>query len=440
MELDENSIINYTQELPDSLNSSYNDFNCFNEFITNKNIITDNDSLYNNIDNDPRYFINSRDDKLNDESINKKLSFKTDTKTLKEKKDKNNFIVNSPNFKISINIEKLFSNESFVVNHHITKKRFLRENSHNASRSTLDVKQETNIFKINRSMPPTQYTYDKIKNEIFPKFKNKNIFDKIFITNPKILALEENMSDNIFLQKKRRNKNLSHTNEPKKKLGRKKNDDTLGKINSKHNKYSQDNIIKKIKSKLLHFLVEFLNNLLNSILKKNKINSYIKIVKNIEDNKIPKNVGLIKDLDYKNVIDRVKKEKNLEFFDMKLKDFLSSEISSKYKTLQKDSNKRIIEEILKEENENEIINFVFNLTFRQWLDSFLYKKEIKDYKNLDNEKINIINYHFKRVDDLLIEIYREFNTNYLSCYIFYLFNIERWYFIKMGRKSSKVKK
>ena len=410
MELDENSIINYTQELPDSLNSSYNDFNCFNEFITNKNIITDNDSLYNNIDNDPRYFINSRDDKLNDESINKKLSFKTDTKTLKEKKDKNNFIVNSPNFKISINIEKL------------------------------DVKQETNIFKINRSMPPTQYTYDKIKNEIFPKFKNKNIFDKIFITNPKILALEENMSDNMFLQKKRRNKNLSHTNEPKKKLGRKKNDDTLGKINSKHNKYSQDNIIKKIKSKLLHFLVEFLNNLLNSILKKNKINSYIKIVKNIEDNKIPKNVGLIKDLDYKNVIDRVKKEKNLEFFDMKLKDFLSSEISSKYKTLQKDSNKRIIEEILKEENENEIINFVFNLTFRQWLDSFLYKKEIKDYKNLDNEKINIINYHFKRVDDLLIEIYREFNTNYLSCYIFYLFNIERWYFIKMGRKSSKVKK
>lgn len=410
MELDENSIINYTQELPDSLNSSYNDFNCFNEFITNKNIITDNDSLYNNIDNDPRYFINSRDDKLNDESINKKLSFKTDTKTLKEKKDKNNFIVNSPNFKISINIEKL------------------------------DVKQETNIFKINRSMPPTQYTYDKIKNEIFPKFKNKNIFDKIFITNPKILALEENMSDNMFLQKKRRNKNLCHTNEPKKKLGRKKNDDTLGKINSKHNKYSQDNIIKKIKSKLLHFLVEFLNNLLNSILKKNKINSYIKIVKNIEDNKIPKNVGLIKDLDYKNVIDRVKKEKNLEFFDMKLKDFLSSEISSKYKTLQKDSNKRIIEEILKEENENEIINFVFNLTFRQWLDSFLYKKEIKDYKNLDNEKINIINYHFKRVDDLLIEIYREFNTNYLSCYIFYLFNIERWYFIKMGRKSSKVKK
>ena len=410
MELDENSIINYTQELPDSLNSSYNDFNCFNEFITNKNIITDNDSLYNNIDNDPRYFINSRDDKLNDESINKKLSFKTDTKTLKEKKDKNNFIVNSPNFKISINIEKL------------------------------DVKQETNIFKINRSMPPTQYTYDKIKNEIFPKFKNKNIFDKIFITNPKILALEENMSDNMFLQKKRRNKNLCHTNEPKKKLGRKKNGDTLGKINSKHNKYSQDNIIKKIKSKLLHFLVEFLNNLLNSILKKNKINSYIKIVKNIEDNKIPKNVGLIKDLDYKNVIDRVKKEKNLEFFDMKLKDFLSSEISSKYKTLQKDSNKRIIEEILKEENENEIINFVFNLTFRQWLDSFLYKKEIKDYKNLDNEKINIINYHFKRVDDLLIEIYREFNTNYLSCYIFYLFNIERWYFIKMGRKSSKVKK
>ena len=410
MELNENSIINYTQELPDSLNSSYNDFNCFNEFITNKNIITDNDSLYNNIDNDPRYFINSRDDKLNDESINKKLSFKTDTKTLKEKKDKNNFIVNSPNFKISINIEKL------------------------------DVKQETNIFKINRSMPPTQYTYDKIKNEIFPKFKDKNIFDKIFIMNPKILALEENMSDNIFLQKKRRNKNLSHTNEPKKKLGRKKNDDTLGKINSKHNKYSQDNIIKKIKSKLLHFLVEFLNNLLNSILKKNKINSYIKIVKNIEDNKIPKNVGLIKDLDYKNVIDRVKKEKNLEFFDMKLKDFLSSEISSKYKTLQKDSNKRIIEEILKEENENEIINFVFNLTFRQWLDSFLYKKEIKDYKNLDNEKINIINYHFKRVDDLLIEIYREFNTNYLSCYIFYLFNIERWYFIKMGRKSSKVKK
>ena len=249
-------------------------------------------------------------------------------------------------------------------------------------------------FKIEiekRDMPPPQYSFNKIKNEVFPKFDLKPEIKESFIENDIIRSLEYNISDEFFLSKKTRNRNkVRSRTKIKKKLGRKKNDEKKEKkdiIDIEHNKKSPDNIIKKIKSKLLEtYLLNFINSLLsNAIINKEIINPYSK--KNIDEKDKEK---LIKKIDYKQIVDNMKKESNLELLRLSLKDLLSKDISSKYSTLSKDFNKNIIDVISLNEKENEIISFVFNMTFGEWFDIFIFKKEIRDVKMIDEETIKLI--------------------------------------------------
>ena len=159
-------------------------------------------------------------------------------------------------------------------------------------------------------MPPPQYSFNKIKNEVFPKFDIKPEIKESFIENDIIRSLEYNISDEFFLSKKTRNRNKVRSREKiKKKLGRKKIDDKIDITDSKHNKESSDNIIKKIKSKLLEtYLLNFINSLLSkAIINKEIINPYSK--KNIDEKDKEK---LIKKIDYKQIVDNMKKESNLE--------------------------------------------------------------------------------------------------------------------------------
>ena len=70
---------------------------------------------------------------------------------------------------------------------------------------------------------------------------------------------------------------------------------------------------------------------------------------------------------------------------MKLKDLYSLEVSPKYKSISKFHNKYLIQEILdnKELKNYEALNFAFNLSFKEWIELFKYKKnidEIIEYK------------------------------------------------------------
>ena len=84
--------------------------------------------------------------------------------------------------------------------------------------------------------------------------------------------------------------------------------------------------------------------------------------------------------------------------------------------------------------------FALNLTLREWIDVFIYKKELKDItkiNNLSEEKINQLSSLFDRVDNLLLDIYhKDCNKNYLSHFISLMYNYERWFFIKRGRSRS----
>ena len=276
---------------------------------------------------------------------------------------------------------------------------------------------------------PEQYTFEKIKNEIFPKF-NQNEVEKYFIKDDNIINMEKKMSDETYKQPKTRNRGIKLPKEEKKKSGRKRKEDTS---DSYHNKYSPDNIIKKIKTKILDCLLNFINKLLYNILDNNTIKSCLRKINKSENEENGK-VDLIKSINYEIFINIMKKDKNIKFLEMTINELLSKELSGKFRNIDKDSNKTIITELLNQNNE--ILNFIFNLKFGEWLDIFLYKKDISEFKIMNEEQIKIIMNSFQRVDDLLISICQENDTKYVSRFVCYMYNFERWFLIKIGREKK----
>ena len=115
---------------------------------------------------------------------------------------------------------------------------------------------------------------------------------------------------------------------------------------------------------------------------------------------------------------------------MPLKEIFSNDISSKYRITNKNLNKNIIEALLTKKKDNEIIMFVLNMTFGDWFDIFIYKKELKDFKILNNEQIKIISDKFSKIENLFEEIYDlNFGNDYFSYFVYLIYNYERCFFI-----------
>ena len=180
-----------------------------------------------------------------------------------------------------------------------------------------------------------------------------------------------------------------------------------------------------------------INKVLNSNLNKKNITNYNYLLR--KKKKEDDFENLIKSLDYK-YVNRIKKDSELSLLDKSLKEVFSQDISSKYSRLANDSNEIIIKRIVIDEKDNDIIMFALNLTLREWIDVFIYKKELKDIpkiNNLSEEKINQLSSLLDRVDNLLLDIYqKDCNKNYLSHIISLMYNYERWFFIKTGRNRS----
>ena len=186
------------------------------------------------------------------------------------------------------------------------------------------------------------------------------------------------------------------------KRGRKKGND-LEKRG--HNKYSSDNVIKKIKANLFKNMIIFCNNILKS--------------SNIDTT--------LKNINY-NIINNLNKKNELKQFEMTLKELISEEISPKYNSFNADYNKKKIIEILKERKDNKVLNFIFNMTYRQWIDIFILKQNIRDYKIdeylsvLDEGNYKEIENQIPKVSETLINVLEKNGIEYLSFYIFYLYN------------------
>ena len=200
------------------------------------------------------------------------------------------------------------------------------------------------------------------------------------------------------------------------KRGRKIKEGNQNQYREEHNKNSEDNIIKKIKAKIVLYPLYFLN----------------KILKRNNKNKLHK-------LDYKQYINRLKKDEDMKIFKMSLKDLYSLDISPKFKRISKDYNKNLIQSIINNDKieEYSTIMFAFNLTFEDWMELFTYKKNINDiiekYKGIDNINKKIIENNIVGVEDLLKNISDNNDENYFSIFTFLLYNYKRWFLIKKKR-------
>ena len=241
---------------------------------------------------------------------------------------------------------------------------------------------------------------------------DKSIIDQI---NPDIIQSNDmefktksktNEYTKSFLGKKRENEN--NPNEKEKNMNKRGRKPLNKKISTgKHTKSVPDNIIKKIKALFFKYGIDYINAFINKD-KKNKVK--------------------LLHLDYKQYIDRLKKDFDLWLLNMKVEDFASLDISEKYcSKANKEYNKNIIKDILeKEKNNLVLINFLRNMTFNDLIDILLFKKTFKGCIK------------FKGFLKYLQAIAKKSDKEYFSKFILFSYNYKSWFLNKKGRtkKSS----
>ena len=299
----------------------------------------------------------------------------------------------------------------------------------------LDVNSKINsIFKINK-MPFNEEDINIIiqKKNICKEKEKTIILDK----NDDCEEIN-NIRNKLFMKEKFRMM-TTPKNDLKFKInskkGRKiKNDNS----NRTHNKYKPDNIVQSIKTSLNHSLLFFLNKLINSIYDKTQINQILlelKLPRIKKDRKL-KIFKIIKENDYDINIKNTSKSYNLKILNLTINNYISNNISRKFKKIPSNYNKLIIKKLLDDQKNNDIFNFIFNyLKFEDWLDIFIYKKEIDNFINnnqLNQIKINIIKENLIRIDDCLFDIY-ENDKLYFHCFVLMIYNLKRYFLMKEGR-------
>ena len=217
---------------------------------------------------------------------------------------------------------------------------------------------------------------------------------------------------NIFYTNKKRKRNIETVNttletETIVSKGRITTIDKNNGKSGKHDKYESDNIIKKCKGTFISYVVENIN------IHIDKEKKYEKLL----------------DLDY-SLISKIKKDKDLELLNMKLKDLVSKDISSKYKSKlnEKDYNKNIINKIIQNEDSSEKLMNLLNMTFNEWIDIFTYKIE-NDY----NKEYNLLQAALDKINQK-----NNNDKEYLLKFIFYLYNYKRWFESKKGRNTNEI--
>ena len=327
-------------------------------------------------------------------------------------------------------------NDLLKTNHRINGiKNF--QNIENINRQELSEEKNKNN---NKEIPPGYFSLNKIKELLTDKLPKEILeeFNKKIFNENKILKVESDIDDQVLLGKKRKKKNKEEFKDNgKKEIGRKRKEDNS---NRKHNKYCGDNIIKKIKFKLLEFFLKFVNKVINKTLDQDKLFKYLKLIR--PKRKSIKNFeNILKMIHYQDYIESLNKNKDLSILHMPFKEIFSQKITGRFLMINPNSNEIIIKKLLEEEKD-ENIQFVLNMHFKDWIDVFTYKKVFIS-KILSNEKVDNLAQYMEYADKLILKMYKLYpNDDYLLYFMIYLYNYERWFSIKRGRvrTSNKNKK
>jgi hypothetical protein len=146
-----------------------------------------------------------------------------------------------------------------------------------------------------------------------------------------------------------------------------------GSIGGKHNKFSKDNLIRKIKSKLMTAILSYINSLLEKYYLQNEI----------------KSVVLLQKVDQKYIKD-TRINFNIKLFNLKIKDIFSDRISLKYKALGRNFNKNLINKICQGKSQKNIID-TLEMTFLECLEHVSGKKHYESLNGLEKEFQLIVN-------------------------------------------------
>lgn len=175
-------------------------------------------------------------------------------------------------------------------------------------------------------------------------------------------------------------------------LGRKKkNSNEKG----KHNKFSADNIIKKIKSTLLIILYKYINFEINKIYNGNIGHGiFQKQLMKINQNQI------------------ITSKNNKQFLNKTLKEIFSDDISSKYSSFSVSHNRDLIQALLKENDEEKRIKFekLFNLTFIDCLNHYTGNVVTEELHGLSSLSSTL-----KKFED---------DKEYMEAFKYYCYNFE----------------
>ena len=269
------------------------------------------------------------------------------------------------------------------------------EGEYDSYLSNYVINEEKTLNKIegenNIEIQRTRFTLnEKEKSTINKEFQNNNLINL-------------NEKNNNILEYEKENKIKSY----KKALGRKRNDSNEIGL---HNKYSEDNILRKIKSSILSYLFNFINSTIFNLYEGN-------IRKGISKKELKK-------INQSQIVDA---KSNQEFLVKSLKDIFSDDISTKYSFYSADYNKKLIKELLNENDYEKRIKFkkLFSLTF---LDCLMHIRGNKYFPELEGIE-SFEKYTSKFKDD----------KEYLYLFNYYISHFEEIIIRKKRRKRRKQK-
>ena len=204
-------------------------------------------------------------------------------------------------------------------------------------------------------------------------------------------------------------------------LGRKKkNSGEMG----KHNKYSENNMIRKIKVIIKNAILNFINSKIQNELKLSNI-----IIKN---KKIEKERIKLLNIKQDQIVD-TSVENNIKFLHTTIKDILSYEISGNYNNFPKEFNKLLIEQLYKFEN-SEKVTCIFDITFLECLKYFRMDEDI-----INDSKYKCLNGFEKNYEEIKDKLLKDNDEKYVNGLVNLMKNYEKIYYNKKSRlKRMKI--
>ena len=311
----------------------------------------------------------------------------------------------------------------------INKKHYQTENNNTPNTKSTTSITKINLVKkdqnVNLNTPLKGHDCSKVKDQV--SISCKAVFSTRKANDDKEYEITEKDNINRYLIEKtspitsgnnlktRNSRILFVISRVNKKLGR-----LLKKLKSKfkapHNKYSEDNIIRKIKAKFKNILLNYINYEYSKFRKTKGMSKKIKLLLKINSEESKK----------------IRKADNMRWFSTKLKDLFSSDVSKKCTKYNSDYNRKRINDIYKN---NEALN-VINILEKEVIDMYnLYRNNVKinGFITLEDDLKMLREKMEKKKDEEDIELY-------LSKYRNIAMKLDEIFDKKKGRNRKTPKK